>query len=166
MRILLAPALLLSICATSTAFAEETKLAAILPLTGNEADQGEWARRGFELAREELRTSRGTDISLLYEDSHGSDAGSAVKAYKSIQLLGKVPVVFSYGSGVGMALTPLVNSDRVIQMGIATATPKYTSAGDFTFRNFPSADLETKFLVESLIKRQGITKNSSAQHHK
>lgn len=137
MRILLASALLLSICATSTTFAEETKLAAILPLTGNAADQGKWARRGFELAREELQTSKGTSISLLYEDSHGADPSSAVKAYKSIQLHRKVPVVFSYGSGVGMALTPLVNSDRVIQMGIATATPKYTSAGDFTFRNFP-----------------------------
>lgn len=158
MRRLLASALLLSICATSTAFAEEIKLAAILPLTGNAADQGEWARRGFELAREELQTSKGTHISLLYEDSHGADPGSAVKAYKSILLHKKVPVVFSYGSGVGMALTPLVNSDRVIQMGIATATPKYTSAGDFTFRNFPSADLETKFLVESLIKRRAITK--------
>jgi branched-chain amino acid transport system substrate-binding protein len=158
MRILLAPAFLLSIFTTSTALAEEIKLAVILPLTGNAADQGEWARRGFELAREELQTIKGMEISLMYEDSHGADPGSAVKAYKSIQLDRKVPVVFSYGSGVGMALTPLVNSDRVIQMGIATATPKYTSAGDFTFRNFPSADLETKFLVEGLIKSHAITK--------
>lgn len=67
-------------------------------------------------------------------------------------------MVFTYGSGVGMAFTLLVNSDRVIQMGIATATPKYTSAGDFTFRNFPSAELETKFLVENLVSRQAITK--------
>jgi branched-chain amino acid transport system substrate-binding protein len=158
MRMLLTSTLLLSICTTTTALTEETKLAAILPLTGNAADQGEWARRGFELAREELQTVKGMKISLIYEDSHGADPGSAVKAYKAIRLDRSVPVVFSYGSGVGMALTPLVNSDRVIQMGIATATPKYTSAGDFTFRNFPSALLETKFLVESLIKREGITK--------
>jgi len=80
MRILLAPALLVSICTTSAAFAEETRLAAILPLTGNAADQGEWARRGFELARDELQTSEETKVSLLYEDSHGADPGSAVKA--------------------------------------------------------------------------------------
>src|SRR5262249_51069737 len=33
----------------------ETKLAAILPLTGNAADQGEWARRGFQIALEQLQ---------------------------------------------------------------------------------------------------------------
>lgn len=157
-RILLIASITISVYPAAPALTEETKLAAILPLTGNAADQGEWARRGLELAREELQREEGIKISLIYEDSHGADPGLAVRAYKSIQINRRVPVVFSYGSGVGMALTPLVNADRVIQMGIATATPKYSSVGDFTFRNFPSAELETKFLVDSLIKRLGITK--------
>ncbi len=158
MRLHLAFTFLVLVLSPRAISAEETKLAAILPLTGNAADQGEWARRGFELAREDLKRTKELDVSLVYEDSHGGDPNSAVKAYKALRLNSKIPVVFSYGSGVGMALSPLVNADRVIQMGIATATPKYSSVGDFTFRNFPSSELETKFLVESLIKRRGITK--------
>jgi branched-chain amino acid transport system substrate-binding protein len=158
MKILLTAMLFITICSPRATLAEETEFAAILPLTGNAADQGEWARRGFELAREHLAKAKELDVAVVYEDSHGANPASAVKAYKSLQLDKKVPVIFSYGSGVGMALSPLVNADQVIQMGIATATPKYSSVGDFTFRNFPSAELETKFLVERLIKAKGITK--------
>ena len=148
-EIFCAIALLCAPCAANA----ETSFAAIIPLSGNAADQGEWARRGFEIARSDVRESTGFDIKLIYEDSKGGDPATAVQAYKSLQLRAKQPVVFTFGSGVGMALSPLVNSDHVIQMGIATATPKYTSAGDFTFRNFPSATLEGDFLADALINK-------------
>ncbi len=43
-------------------------------------------------------------------------------------------------------------------MGIATAIPKYTSAGDFTFRNFPSASIGTNFLADKLINKLHLSK--------
>lgn len=131
--------------------------AAILPLTGNAADQGEWARRGFEIARDELKVGK-REVQLIYEDSKGGDPTAAVQAYKALQVRNRVPVVFTFGSGVGMALSPLVNADRVIQMGIATATPKYSSPADYTFRNFPSASDEAVFIATALAKRLHIRK--------
>lgn len=156
MKIGLALIVILSI--TSSALAEKPllNLAAIVPLTGNAADQGEWARRGFEIAKEELEAAPLGQVRLTYEDSKGGDPATAVQAYKSLISRGKPIAVITYGSGVGMALSPLVNSDHIIQMGIATATPKYTSLGDFTFRNFPSATLESDFLSNSLVEKMDI----------
>ena len=128
------------------------RFAALIPLTGNAADQGEWARRGFELALEEERAAGGR-YEIAYEDTKGGDPAVAVQAYKNLIARGKPEAVLTYGSGVGMALTPLVNGDQVVQMGIATATPKYTSKGDYTFRNFPSAVLEADFLSEKMIEQ-------------
>ncbi len=136
--------------ALSFAESNDITLAAILPLSGNAADQGEWARRGFDLALAELRSKNNLGMNLEYEDSKGGDPGAAVNAYKGLSARNRPAVVFTYGSGVGLALSPLVNSDKVIQMGIATASPKYRSVGDFTFRNFPSASLEAQFVAAAL----------------
>lgn len=136
----------------------ETKFIAIIPLTGSGAEQGEWARRGFDIARDELAASQSLSIELQYEDSKGGDPATAVQAYRAAQAVKKTSVIFTYGSGVGMALSPLVNADHVIQVGIATATPKYRSEGDFTFRNFPSATLEAAFLARALIEDMRLKK--------
>jgi branched-chain amino acid transport system substrate-binding protein len=149
-KLIILVGLTVGIC--SSAFSETT-VAAILPLTGNAAEQGEWARRGFDIAQQQLKESGQGDFKFIYEDSKGGDAATAVQAYKSIVHREKIPVVFTYGSGVGMALSPLTNTDQIIQMGIATATPKYRSEDDYTFRDFPSATLEANFLAETLTKK-------------
>lgn len=144
--------LLVNIFFVTSVFAEvrEVDFGVLIPLTGNAADQGEWERKGFELAREEINSANKYKVNLIYEDVSGADAKAGVQAYKSLMFKKKVPVVFSYGSGVGMALTPLVNQDKVVQMGVATGTPAYSSEGDYTFRNFPSASLEADFNVRVL----------------
>ncbi len=137
----------------SAALAEEEPLsiAAILPLTGNGSDQGEWARRGIDIAVQELKENQGAAVSVVYEDSKGADPATAVQAYKSIAVRTKIAAVITYGSGVAMALSPIVNSEKIIQMGVATGTPKYTSKGDYTFRDFPSAIIEADFISTKLL---------------
>lgn len=118
---------------------------AVLPLTGNAADQGEWSRNGLELAADELNAAPdGLRIKVVYEDSKG-DPKSGIDVYNLLRLRYDIPAVFSWGSGVGLALTPLVNRDKVIQIGIATGTPDYRTTGDFTFRNFGSNSDEAVF---------------------
>ncbi len=143
---------LISFFLMSPVFAEtrEFDFGVLLPLTGNAADQGEWERKGFELAKEEINAAGKYKVNLIYEDVSGADAKAGVQAYKSLMFKKKVSVVFTYGSGVGMALTPLVNQDQVVQMGVATGTPAYSSEGDFTFRNFHSANLEADFNIKVL----------------
>jgi ABC-type branched-subunit amino acid transport system substrate-binding protein len=133
--------------------AEDPLALAILPLTGNAADRGEWAKRGLELAHDELKRDGLSTFTIRYEDSQGGDPATTVQAYKSAPAQRKPVEVFTYGSGAGMALTPLVNAERVVQIGVATGTPKYRSQGDFTFRIWPSATLEGDVLAQILLEK-------------
>ena len=128
---------------------KETKaitLGAILPLTGSGADQAEWIKRGFELALENSKSN----IKIVYEDS-GGDTQKALSAYKKLREQFVIPAVLTWGSGIGIALTPLVNEDKVIQMGVATAANAYGTPNDFTFRNFPKAAQEADFISSAVL---------------
>lgn len=138
------------------------KLGVILPLTGNGSDQGEWNRKGLELAKDEINVSRihGQKIELVYDDSKGGKPAEATLAYQNLHDLYSVPVVFSWGSGVGIALTPLANRDTVIQMGLATTSPDYSTPSDFSFRLSPSATAEGAFGARFLIEKKKLTRVS------
>lgn len=136
---------------------EAIKIGAILPLTGNGADQGEWVRQGLELALDEINSESKQNLEIVYEDSHG-DPKTAVSIYTDLTSRMKIPVFLTWGSGVGLALTPLVNRDQIIQMGVATAASSYSTPDDFTFRNFPSADLEANFLADVVLNKLGKSK--------
>ncbi len=122
----------------------------LIPLTGSGADQGEWVKRGLEMAAGEINKTRIQKVELIFENTEG-DSKKAVSAYEGLRTRHKMPAVFTWGSGVGLALTPLVNKDKVIQMGVATAAPSYTTKGDFTFRNFPSANQEADYAVNAIL---------------
>lgn len=131
--------------------APEASYLALLPLSGSPAEQGGWCQRGFELAVAELR-AQGVIVQMRYQDTRG-EAREAVTAYrKGIRETGS-PVVFTWGSSVAMSLAPITNSDGVLQMGVATATPEYRTRGDYTFRLFPSAESEAQFLSKVLERR-------------
>lgn len=122
--------------------------AVLLPLTGNGSDQGQWCRNGLELAAEQLN-SENRKIELVFDDTHG-DSTAALNAFRYISARKKLSGVFTWGSGVAMALSAITNKAQIIQMGIATATPAYTSVGDYTFRVFPSASDEAMFFSQIL----------------
>lgn len=140
---------------------ESIKIGVIIPITGSGADQGEWVKRGLELAVDEINKDKRHKLDLIFEDSKG-EPKEAVSIYKKLRAINKIPIVITWGSGVGIALTPLVNQDGVIQMGVATAAPDYSTPGDFTFRNFPSAIQEAKYLSSALIKNLNKDKDAVA----
>ncbi len=110
----------------------------LVPLSGGASEQGKWIERGLDLAKREIERRDGATLDLHFEDTQG-DTAKAISAYKYLQRTEKPSVYFAWGSGVGLALTPLVNRDQIPLIGVATGTPLYTSPNDFTFRNFPSA---------------------------
>lgn len=114
----------------------------VIPLTGSGSDQGVWTQQGLELAKEFIQADSGQQINLIYEDSKGGNPADAISGYKALSTKAKVPAIVTWGSGAGMALIPLTNDDHVVQMGVATATPKYRTLGDYSYRTFPSAALE------------------------
>jgi branched-chain amino acid transport system substrate-binding protein len=133
----------------ASADTEQFAIGVIAPFSGSAADQGQWVRQGVLIAVDS--TAGKVPISVHFEDSR-ADAKTAISAYRRLRSEFSVQAIISYGSGVGVSLTPLVNADKVIQIGVATATPAYRTAHDFTFRNFPSAELEAAFLAQSTEK--------------
>ena len=147
-------AVLLLTCLCRPCPAEDKTLitiAVIAPLSGPQAEQGEWIKSGIDLALQAQPAESRFQVKVVYEDCAGETA-SAVSAYQSLRARYQMPVLFSWGSGIGLALSPLTNRDRVLQYGLATATPRYRSEGDFTFRDFPSAEREADFLGNLILK--------------
>ena len=130
---------------------KEIKIGAILSLTGSIADQGKWVRNGLELSEEEINENKinGKAINLIIEDGR-ADKKPSLDAYHNIKLQYDVPIVITMGSSVAIALNPIVNEDNVIQMGVATASPDYTTPNDFNFRVFETATLEMEKLANEI----------------
>lgn len=122
----------------------------IAPLTGNSSDQALRVSRGIQIGLTEVNRAN-EKIVVHYEDAKGADVGQSIQAYRSLRARFKVAAIITYGSGPGVALTPLVNEDRVVQIGVATATPKYRTENDFTFRVYPSSDHEASFLSRAIL---------------
>ena len=129
----------------------QVEFGALLPLTGPAAEQGEMVKRGFDLAVEVLRKESVAAVRIDYQDTAANTA-NAVNAFRNLISRRQLPLVFSWGSGVALALMPLADSHGVIQMGIATATPDYRKIGDLNFRLYPSADQEGKALGEVALR--------------
>lgn len=129
---------------------EEIVIGALLPLTGNGAADGQWGKRGIELAEEEInKNNPDQKIRVVFEDTKG-EVRDAVNAYNGLKSKDKLHAIITWGSGIGLALTPLANNDHIVQVGIATSTSDYSTPHDFTFRNFPIASDEAEFITTIL----------------
>jgi branched-chain amino acid transport system substrate-binding protein len=126
------------------------KAGAFVPLTGSAAEQGGWIRDGLNLGASRVQEELGIRVELALEDT-SADPKIAVGAFQSLLSREPFSIFFTYGSGVGIALSPLANREKIIQIGLATASPAYRSDNDFNFRNFPSAELESGFLVHTIL---------------
>ncbi len=133
----------------ASAESQKINLAALLALTGSGADQGIRCQRGLQLAADEVKDE--FDVHIRFEDTKG-DPRTAVDAFRNVEGA-ETLAAFTWGSGVGMALTPVMNNARIIQMGLATGTPKYRSLDDYTFRTFHSSDSEANFVASAIASR-------------
>ena len=43
----------------------------LLPLSGGNAEQGEWYKKGFEVAQKEIEDSTNRNIKIIFEDTKG-----------------------------------------------------------------------------------------------
>jgi branched-chain amino acid transport system substrate-binding protein len=155
----LAIALVLAMgCASSDS--KPVKVGALLALTGSIADQGRWVQNGLELAEEKINAENGINgrpIELRVEDVR-ADPKEALNAYLRLRSVDDARFMITMGSGVGLALTAPGNADRVIQIGVATATPDYSTTDDYTFRVFETATQEMKGLAGLVRQRFGYEK--------
>ncbi len=117
------------------------KVGAILQLSGGDAQYGEWSRKGIDIAVDEINMQGGIDgrkLEVDYEDSM-SQATAAVSAFRKLRDLENVSAILTQASVVTLALAPLSNKEKVVQMDVGSVTPKYRTENDFTFRTAVTA---------------------------
>ena len=122
---------------------EPIKIGVISPLTGRASTYGDPAAKAIVLAAEEINSQGGINgrkIELIIEDGK-CDAKEAVNAVNKLINIDKVKIILGgHCSTESLAIAPIVNEKKVLQLASITSSYKYTQAGDYSFRNWPSSD--------------------------
>ena len=113
----------LSGCAGETADENAFKIGGTGPLTGGAAIYGNAAKRGAEIAIEEINAMGGIQFALKYEDDQ-HDPEKAVNAYNAVKDWGMVLSLGSVTSKPAEATSTLSMKDRIF-----TLTPSASSTG-------------------------------------
>ena len=113
------------------------KIGSIGPLTGNYAVYGSDCKNGIELAVNEINAAGGVNgqqLELIAEDDEGSSEKS-VSAYKKLVTKdGAKLIIGSLTSGCSIAISPLAQAQKIVQIAPAATAPALTDAGNFIFR--------------------------------
>jgi branched-chain amino acid transport system substrate-binding protein len=141
--------------------AKGLRIGAVLPLTGDIASYGKRAQKGIELALEHLQSPGGGAITVEFQDGKG-DAKESVTLMNKFCSIDKVPVVIgAAASSVSLAMVPVANRNRVVQISPISSSPELTEkGGDYFFRVCPSdafqAVILAKWMSEMGVKSVGI----------
>jgi branched-chain amino acid transport system substrate-binding protein len=139
--------------------AKEVTVGAILPLTGQGAAYGESAKRGMDLAVQQVNSMGGIGgrlIRIVYEDSQG-DPKAGVSAFQKLVTVDRVPAVLGdLLSSVTLSMAPIANRREVILLSPASSAPKLTQSGEYVFRNCPSDVYEGTVMANYAYKTLGL----------
>lgn len=136
--------------------AESIILGATFPLTGEVASYGQKAKKGIELALDKINAAGGLlgkQVEVDFQDDK-NDKKEAVSIINKFASIDKYPVVFgSAGSGVSLAICPITNKNKIIQISsISSSALLSTQGGDYFFRTVPADDQQAEILAEYVIK--------------
>lgn len=129
-------------------------LGAVFPLTGDVASYGKAAQRGIDLAVQEINAKggvQGRKVEVIYEDDQGKSA-PAVAAMQKLISVNKVPLVFgSASSSISVALCPIANREKVVQITPISSSKELTEVGGpFFFRTCPSDVVQAGMMADWL----------------
>lgn len=131
-------------------------LGSTLPLTGEVASYGQKAKKGIELALDDINGNGGVlgrKVKVDFQDDR-NDKTVAVGIVTKFASIDKVPAIFgSAGSGVTLAIAPIANQNKTLLISpISSSTELSTKGGKFFFRTVPADDLQAKILARWVAK--------------
>lgn len=125
-------------------------IGAVLPLTGNIAQYGEYMKQGIELAIEDALKAgliQKNECRIFIEDAQ-ADPRKSVDAFKKLinvnNIIGCIPAT----SGVTLAMMPIANSNNVVLINASAISTQIDEAPDYVFSVLPNAGFEGKYLAE------------------
>lgn len=128
---------------------EVVKIGAILPLTGDVSQYGNWIVEGIDLAVDEINENESFPhkIEIIYEDDK-CDPSFGAKAMNKLATVDKVPfVIGSWCSSSSLAMASIAEREKIIVFSEGLS-PEISNAGDYTFRIIPTGKSYIDKLVE------------------
>lgn len=124
------------------------KVGAVLPLTGDIASYGIRVKQGAEIAAQELQAKDLPPIAIEFQDDQNV-AKNAVSIMKTFCTVKRYPVVIgAAGSSVSLAIAPIANENKVVQLSPLSSSEKLTAqGGEFFFRVCPADDQQARILA-------------------
>ncbi len=130
---------------------EPVKIAAIFPLTGGSAAEGQDEKMGAEVAMDEINAAGGIfgrRLEIIFEDDELRPAAGTDAAHKVIDV-NKVPVIVgTFSSGVTLPVAEYAQQQGVVVINPASTSPKLREVGDYLFSVMGLDDLMGKELAK------------------
>ncbi len=122
------------------------KIGYILPLSGNQANSGEVAKKAAFMALEDIMNKDNKyKYQIIIEDDGFAAKKSAMVVNKLINV-DKVNAIVSFGSGTGNVTSPIANRNNIVHFGMAS--DGNIATGDNNFMHWTTPSAEAKKLVE------------------
>jgi branched-chain amino acid transport system substrate-binding protein len=124
---------------------EVVTIGAVLPLTGSGAIWGQNAKKGIDLALDEINSGggvKGRKLEVIYEDSESLPKSAVSALRKLINAHHVHATITDIASSNVLAMAPIAESNKVVMLSPGASSPEITNAGEYTFRNWPSDALQ------------------------
>lgn len=142
----------LIIILTQKSTAGVVKIGIITPLSGELATYGQGTLNAAKLAVEKINSQEtGLEIEIIAEDSPCNPT-TAISALNKLQSIDDVDVILGpLCSSELLAISPILNKDKLVLISPSATSPEITDAGDYIFRTVASDDLRAKVFANYLI---------------
>lgn len=133
-----------------SANAQEIRIGVLMPISGPGSYFGVMGREGIDLALEQLKGNvNGRKLVVQYEDSACSPLQATNTVKRVLDQMKPQIVVGEECSDASLAIAPILNEAKVVQLNAGSVTMKLTESGyKYTFRIFPNAEQQSAPLVK------------------
>ena len=121
------------------------RIGVLMPISGPGSYFGVMDKEGIELALEQFKNGvNGHKLQVQYEDSACSPLQATNTAKRILDQFKPHVVIGEECSDASLAIAPILNEAKVVQLNVGSVTMKLTESGyKYTFRIFPNAEQQS-----------------------
>ncbi|MGQ0650659.1 MAG: ABC transporter substrate-binding protein [Betaproteobacteria bacterium] len=134
--------------------AQELRIGVLMPISGPASYFGVMGKEGIDLALEQLKSNvNGVKLVVQYEDSACSPLQATNTVKRVLEQLKPHIVVGEECSDASLAIAPILEQAKVVQLNAGSVTMKLTESGyKYVFRIFPNAEQQSTPLVKVAVQ--------------
>ncbi len=124
------------VCVNLAFAVKPIKIGAIFALTGSASIHNKYGSSVLKVAVSELNKKGGLlgkKINLIFYDNHSTALGSKIAAEKAVKD-SVVAVIGASWSSHSLAIAPILQKNKIVEISPMSTNPKYTLIGDYIFR--------------------------------